>query len=185
MLPVRHFLSRCSPPYHPKRASPWPNCVRAVPSRRSDEAIPTLSAVVPLVAAASIWAPWHGIRIHPKYPVAHRIHQLIPGCYSRACADRIGRKYAERLRRAAERRRRAYERTSGWVIPTYIVMCESKGQNLPPNSAGASGYYQDLPSTWRAYGGRTANAYEASKEEQDRVNARIWREGGASQWVCS
>ena len=29
-----------------------------------------------------------------------------------------------------------------WAIPWPIVQCESGGQNLPPNYAGASGYYQ-------------------------------------------
>ncbi len=37
---------------------------------------------------------------------------------------------------------------SGWAIPWAIVDCESGGQNFPPNSAGASGYYQIIPSTW-------------------------------------
>src|SRR6185295_3940089 len=31
-----------------------------------------------------------------------------------------------------------------WSIPWPIVQCESGGQNLPPNSAGASGFYQFL-----------------------------------------
>jgi hypothetical protein len=75
-----------------------------------------------------------------------------------------------------------------WAIPGAIVMCESHGQNLPPNSAGASGYYQDMPGTWAAYGGAAyaAQAYEATKAQQDEVNARIWNGGsGASQWVCA
>ncbi len=72
------------------------------------------------------------------------------------------------------------------MIPEYIVMCESKGQNLAPNSADASGYYQILGSTWTAYGGSPpAEAYLHSKSEQDAVAARIWREGGPSQWVCA
>ena len=35
-----------------------------------------------------------------------------------------------------------------WAIPWPIVECESGGQNLPPNYASASGYYQMLDSTW-------------------------------------
>ncbi|MEA2322770.1 MAG: hypothetical protein QOD81_2620, partial [Solirubrobacteraceae bacterium] len=73
-----------------------------------------------------------------------------------------------------------------WAIPWPIVQCESGGQDLPPNSAGASGYYQILPSTWSLYGGSGPHAYLASKAEQDRVAARIWAGGsGASQWVCA
>jgi septal ring factor EnvC (AmiA/AmiB activator) len=74
----------------------------------------------------------------------------------------------------------------GFVIPLAIVMCESGGQNLPPNSAGASGYYQILPSTWKLFGGTGPAAYLAPKSEQDAVAARIWNGGkGASNWVCA
>jgi peptidoglycan hydrolase CwlO-like protein len=73
-----------------------------------------------------------------------------------------------------------------WAIPATIVMCESGGQNDPPNSAGASGYYQIIPSTWTGFGGTGPAAYLASKQEQDAVAARIWRGGaGASDWVCA
>jgi septal ring factor EnvC (AmiA/AmiB activator) len=76
--------------------------------------------------------------------------------------------------------------SGGWSIPYAIVLCESGGQNLPPNSAGASGYYQIIPGTWRLFGGTGPAAYLASKAEQDAVAARIWRGGaGASNWVCA
>ena len=73
-----------------------------------------------------------------------------------------------------------------WSIPWPIVECESGGQNLPPNSAGASGYYQMLPSTWHGLGGSTPQAYQASKAEQDRLAAQLWAGGaGARNWVCA
>jgi hypothetical protein len=73
-----------------------------------------------------------------------------------------------------------------WAIPWAIVNCESGGQNLPPNSAGASGYYQIIPSTWRGAGGSGPAAYLASKAEQDRIAARLWNGGaGASNWDCT
>jgi septal ring factor EnvC (AmiA/AmiB activator) len=76
--------------------------------------------------------------------------------------------------------------SGGWAIPYPIVLCESGGQNVPPNSAGASGYYQIIPSTWTGFGGVGPAAYLASKAEQDAVAARIWRGGaGASNWVCA
>jgi hypothetical protein len=76
--------------------------------------------------------------------------------------------------------------TAGWAIPYAIVLCESGGQNLPPNSAGASGYYQIIPGTWRLFGGTGPAAYLTSKAEQDAVAARIWNGGaGASNWVCA
>jgi len=73
-----------------------------------------------------------------------------------------------------------------WAIPYAIVQCESGGQNLPPNSAGASGYYQFLPSTWAGLGGSTEHAYQAPKAEQDRLAAQLWAGGaGARNWVCA
>jgi septal ring factor EnvC (AmiA/AmiB activator) len=75
--------------------------------------------------------------------------------------------------------------SGGWVIPGAIVACESGGQNLTPNSAGASGYYQIIPSTWREYGGTGPAAYLASKAEQDRVAARIWAGAGWQAWDCA
>jgi peptidoglycan hydrolase CwlO-like protein len=76
--------------------------------------------------------------------------------------------------------------SGGWAIPEEIVMCESGGQNLPPNGAGASGYYQIMPGTWKEFGGASAQAYQAPKSEQDAVASRIWDGGkGASNWSCA
>ena len=76
--------------------------------------------------------------------------------------------------------------SGGWAIPYAIVLCESGGQNLPPNYAGASGYYQIMPGTWRLFNGTGPAAYLASKAEQDAVASRIWDGGaGASNWVCA
>ncbi|MBW3653596.1 MAG: transglycosylase family protein [Actinobacteria bacterium] len=73
-----------------------------------------------------------------------------------------------------------------WAIPWPIVQCESGGQNTPPNSAGASGYYQIIPETWRGMGGKGPAAYLAPKAEQDRVAAALWDGGrGAHNWVCA
>ena len=73
-----------------------------------------------------------------------------------------------------------------WAIPWAIVQCESGGQNIPPNSAGASGYYQFMQATWKGLGGSTTHAYQASKAEQDRLAARLWAGGaGAHNWVCA
>jgi peptidoglycan hydrolase CwlO-like protein len=101
---------------------------------------------------------------------------------------RSGRRAAERAldRLIAVRERAAAGPGGPWAIPWPIVQCESGGQNLPPNRAGASGYYQMLPSTWRGLGGSTPHAYQAGKAEQDRLAARLWAGGaGAHNWVCS
>ena len=74
----------------------------------------------------------------------------------------------------------------GPAIPWAIVQCESGGQNLTPNSASASGYYQILDSTWAGLGGSTSHAFEGSKAEQDRLAAKLWAGGaGAHNWVCA
>jgi peptidoglycan hydrolase CwlO-like protein len=107
---------------------------------------------------------------------------------------RAGRSAAQKAlnQLIAERERAAREASGGvgpggpWAIPWPIVQCESGGQNLPPNSAGASGYYQMLPSTWKGLGGSTPHAYQASKAEQDRLAAKLWAGGaGARNWVCA
>jgi peptidoglycan hydrolase CwlO-like protein len=104
---------------------------------------------------------------------------------------RAGRRDAEReLSELIEERRRLAAATGGpggpWAIPWPIVQCESGGQNLPPNGAGASGYYQFLPETWRGLGGSTRHAYQAPKAEQDRLAAALWAGGaGAHNWVCA
>lgn len=96
----------------------------------------------------------------------------------------------QRLAGRARARRRPITPFDGpggpWAIPWPIVRCESRGQNLAPNSATAAGYYQFIASTWRAMGGSTASAYLASRAEQDRVAARLWAGGrNASQWDCA
>lgn len=117
---------------------------------------------------------------------------------------RAGRRTAEReLERlvAAERKRAqqysapaasrgsgggGQQGTGGWAIPWAIVQCESGGVNHRPNSAGASGYYQFIPQTWRALGGSTPHAYQASRAEQDRMARKLWAGGaGASNWDCA
>jgi septal ring factor EnvC (AmiA/AmiB activator) len=112
------------------------------------------------------------------------------GARTRALAGtRSGRVSAQRAldQLVAERARAAAQSPSGpWAIPWPIVQCESGGQNLPPNGAGASGYYQMLPSTWKGLGGSTPHAYLAPKAEQDRLAATLWAGGaGAGNWVCA
>jgi len=106
-------------------------------------------------------------------------------------ATRAGRLSAQKtLKKLLAARARAAVDKAGpggpWAIPWAIVQCESGGQNLPPNSAGASGYYQMMPATWAGLGGSTSAAYKAPKAEQDRLASKLWNNGaGASNWVCA
>ena len=125
--------------------------------------------------------------------VAARRSALVRARAARAAAlaaTRANRRHLESRLAAVERelaRAASFGASGGpWAIPGSIVNCESGGQNLPPNGAGASGYYQILPETWKLYGGSGPAAHLASKAEQDRVASRIWAGGkGASQWVCA
>jgi septal ring factor EnvC (AmiA/AmiB activator) len=103
---------------------------------------------------------------------------------------RASRQRAENILARLEAQRASAAHSAGpggpWAIPWPIVQCESGGQNLPPNGATASGYYQMLDSTWHGLGGSTPHAYQASKAEQDRLAARLWAGGaGAHNWVCA
>jgi septal ring factor EnvC (AmiA/AmiB activator) len=105
-------------------------------------------------------------------------------------ATRAERQHLEKRIAALEAARARAASIAGpggpWAIPWPIVQCESGGQNLPPNFAGASGFYQILPSTWKLFGGAGPAAWKASKAEQDRVASRIWAGGsGAHNWVCA
>jgi len=136
--------------------------------------VTSLALGVPSAVASQ---PDHHVRRHFKHH---------PECHSLACAHHADALYNRKLRKERERRE-AREAAEGWAIPEYIVICESKGVNLPPNSAGASGYYQIIPGTWSSHGGLkyASEAYLATKAQQGIIARKIWNEGGPSEWVCS
>lgn len=174
--------------------------------RRASVALAAAGSMWPATLAAGHAAPRHCPRLFTVWmgeraaravysrPGRVTLHQLrvlgyIERCQRNPRAQGFVRSFDRRLaRRHALRARLAsapHLAYGQWAIPARIVMCESGGQNLPPNSAGASGYYQIMPGTWEGYGGQGTAAYLASKAEQDTIAARIWDGGnGASQWVC-
>jgi predicted nucleic acid-binding Zn-ribbon protein len=84
-----------------------------------------------------------------------------------------------------EAQRRVAQWVGKWAIPEAVVMCESGGNYRAVNgSSGAGGAYQIMPSTWSAYGGK-GRPQDASKAQQDRIAAAIWRGSGPSAWVCA
>lgn len=130
----------------------------------------TLAATVALAFASTPAAPPH----HHRQAVKHR-----RGCRSQVCDKHADATYARH-----QARKHAAELARGWAIPTYIVMCESKGRNEPPNGAGAAGYYQITE--WYEKGGTGAPyANEHSKAEQDAMARHIWNTAGPSQWDCA
>ena len=107
-------------------------------------------------------------------------------CGNTVASRRRAQHELDRLLAAQARAAAAHGPGGPWAIPWPIVECESGGQNLPPNRATASGYYQMLDSTWHGLGGSTPHAYQASKAEQDRRAATLWAGGaGAHNWVCA
>jgi hypothetical protein len=68
-----------------------------------------------------------------------------------------------------------------WAIPWYIVNCESSGDyNAQNPTSSARGAYQMLDSTYAAY----CSACDWSPRDQDVAAGRLYREQGASPWVC-
>lgn len=107
------------------------------------------------------------------------------GCNSKSCMTRVCDTRVCKTR--VLYKKLAREARYSWAIPAKIVECESHFKNLPPNKAGASGYYQIIPSTWKGYGGLAyaPAAYLAPKWAQDRIAGRILRTAGINQWDCT
>lgn len=67
-----------------------------------------------------------------------------------------------------------------------IAQCESGGNYHAQNSSStASGKYQFINGTWKAYGGSTARAKDASPAEQDVVFERAFAAEGTGPWEAS
>lgn len=91
-------------------------------------------------------------------------------------------KYERRIRAVAP-----YECGGGIrsAIPCYIPECESEYDFGAVNpSSGAGGFYQFLPSTWRALGGRGLPQY-APPMEQHEIAGRYYAMDGGSPWDCA
>lgn len=63
-----------------------------------------------------------------------------------------------------------------------IAQCESEGDPSTNTGNGYTGKFQFDDSTWKAAGGSTASAYQASEAEQDRVAASWIAAGHREAW---
>lgn len=76
--------------------------------------------------------------------------------------------------------------TSGGFDHDAIAKCESGGDARAQNSSSsASGLYQFIDGTWKAYGGSTKRAKDASVSEQRRVAERAFAAEGYTPWASS
>jgi hypothetical protein len=63
-----------------------------------------------------------------------------------------------------------------------IAQCESGGDPSTNTGNGYTGKFQFLDSTWKAAGGSTSSAYQASEAEQDQVAASWIAAGHREAW---
>jgi resuscitation-promoting factor RpfA len=67
-----------------------------------------------------------------------------------------------------------------------IIQCESGGNSHAQNaSSTASGLFQFLDTTWRALGGSTAHAKDASVAEQYAIANKAYARSGLTPWAAS
>lgn len=83
-------------------------------------------------------------------------------------------------------RRSSSRRGSGVRLPAVlrrIAECESGGNPRAVSPGGRyRGKYQFSRSTWKHWGGRTADPINASESAQDRVALRLYRAQGTAPW---
>lgn len=102
-------------------------------------------------------------------------------------------RWHKHIRKSWIRSHRARGHSSAWVLPRYVVMCESGGNPRVVNRTGAgaangypAGLYQITGPTWRAYGG-TAYAYSADRASvwaQGVIAKRVLANQGPRAWAC-
>lgn len=83
--------------------------------------------------------------------------------------------------------------SSAWVLPRYVVMCESGGNPRAVNRTAAGiangtpgGLYQITRPTWRGYGGTryAPTAEQASVYAQGVIAKRVLAAQGTRAWAC-
>ncbi len=120
----------------------------------------------------------HGVRFKWVSEDGKRSHWVVRPATAEQVADEI-----RRMRKATEQ--------PYYVLPWYIVSCESKGDWAAVNTSNPdrpAGAYQIITGTWLAYGGGefAPTADQATWREQNIVALRIWAGGsGASHWACA
>ena len=134
-----------------------------------------------------VWSPDRWRRGDPPAKTIrawrHKQHCLPPG-WQRALKKRwreLQAAFFDR-RRAELRRRRVTPFCSNgtcYALPVPLVICESGG-----NYSFTYGAYSILDAAWRAWGGKTAHAGEASKREQDLIAHYGYSRYGESPWEC-
>jgi hypothetical protein len=132
---------------------------------------------------------------HRGSKVCHRHDHKLRGRFVHCVKDT---RHARAVHRAKDHRtrvryaRRAAHRNA-WVLPRYVVLCESGGNptiaNLTPAGIAngvPSGLYQITKPTWLGYGGGrfASEARYASVYEQGVIAKRVLASQGPRAWAC-
>lgn len=147
-----------------------------------------------IVAASSALLAGSNVTLANAGPTRHHGHGHRPGCWTHRCDKRADRLYARKHRPKCSnrnpracveeliRQRHIGEPEAAWLLR--IPGCESSwNPELPPNSAGATGLFQFLPSTWAGTPYGDHSIYSAFW--QSRAAAWLYeKDGGGSEWVC-
>lgn len=116
----------------------------------------------------------------------HRGHKMWPKVGKRARTICMKRTHVKRHRSSGGG-------STAWVLPRYVVMCESGGNpravNLTPAGLAngtPSGLYQITRPTWLAYGGGrfASEARFATVYEQGVIAKRVLAGQGPRAWAC-
>jgi hypothetical protein len=119
----------------------------------------------------------------------HYYHPHDPGCRTKACDQRVDRWWAAHHPPPTNSPGSANEPGQSTEGSGSLPACtwEHEGGSswtvYNTEGSGASGHYQIMPGTWKENGGQTANAAEASPEEQTRVAERLYAKEGGKPWV--
>lgn len=140
---------------------------------------PTPGTPAPLVSAPETSTTMAAASVPVRCPgYKHPLHHLSCDEANRRTAARRAQSHTPVTARIPATVERQVTTQGDWVIPDYIVECESGGSWTAENPSGAAGPYQLMP---EHFGGESA--LNQTPEEQHAKAAELWNGGrGADNW---